>query len=235
MPVRFLREMLCLRLSNGRLRGKSCPSPARFDVLSHHRYSTGVPCRRALNSDGASIPDIGKLTKLLRTAERTGRALPRKRHRMWGTEVSYDSSPPDPDGVRTASARPLPRGGLLPALAPGVDTITWFQIRDQTAAPTYAASNQSGIYFNDGRSKPAQRTFRFPFVAERAGAGSLRVWGRAPVAGAVRIEQQTSSGWRLVRTVRATRHGTFLVRIGGRRAALRARVGGETSLSWRVK
>jgi hypothetical protein len=117
----------------------------------------------------------------------------------------------------------------------GVDTITWFQIRDQPPQPSYAASNQSGVYFADGRPKPAQRAFRFPFVAERAGRAALRVWGRAPLAGSLRIERRTASGWRLARTVRVPRHGTFFVRIAARgRTSLRARVDGETSLVWRV-
>jgi hypothetical protein len=234
MPARFVREMLCLRASRNRLQSTNCPEPARFDVLAHHPYSVGSPRRRALNADDVSIPDMGKLTRLLRAAERAGTLLPRKRHRLWVTEVSYDSSPPDPDGVPIERhARYLEEAFYL-LWRQGVDTITWFQIRDQPPHPSYAASNQSGIYFVDGRPKLAQRAFRFPFVAERAGGGSLRVWGRAPVAGSVRIERRTATGWRLMRIVRARRHGTFLVRITGRRPTLRARIGSQTSLSWRV-
>ena len=70
MPARFVRELLCLRRSRRRLRGTSCPAPARFDVLSHHPYSVGSPRRKALNADDVSIPDLGKLTRLLRAAER---------------------------------------------------------------------------------------------------------------------------------------------------------------------
>ena len=234
MPARFVREMLCLRRSRGRLlRTASCPSPARFDILAHHPYSVGSPTRKALNPDDVSIPDIGKLTTLLRAAERTGGALPRKRHRVWVTEVSYDSSPPDPQGVPVAQhARFLEQAFYL-LWKQGVDTITWFQIRDQAPLPSYAATVQSGIYFADGRPKPAQRAFRFPLVAERAGRTALRVWGRAPVAGRVRIERRAGTSWRLVRTVRATRHGTFFARIPARsRTSLRARVGSETSLTW---
>jgi hypothetical protein len=235
MPARFVRELLCLRRFKGRLvRTASCPSPARFDVLAHHPYSVGSPTRHALNDDDVSIPDIGKLTTLLRAAERTGGALPRKRHRMWVTEVSYDSSPPDPFGVPLAQhARFLEQAFYL-LWKQGVDTITWFQIRDGLPEPSYAATNQSGTYFVDGRAKPAQRAFRFPLVAERAGRSALRVWGRSPVAGSVRIERRVGSRWRLVRTVRAARHGTFVVRIAAPRGrtSVRARVDGETSLPW---
>ena len=37
-PARFVRGMLCL---NGR-KPAPCPSPAHFDALAHHPYSTGV-------------------------------------------------------------------------------------------------------------------------------------------------------------------------------------------------
>ncbi len=233
MPARFVRELLCQRRFRGKLRRTRCPSPARFDVLAHHPYSVGAPTREALNADDVSIPDIKKLTRILRAAERSHRALPRKRHRMWVTEVSYDSSPPDPQGVPLARhARYLEQAFYL-LWRQGVDTITWFQVRDQLPQPSYAASNQSGVYFADGRAKPAQRAFRFPLVAERAGRTILRVWGRSPVAGRLRIERRAGSAWKLVRTVAARRHGTFLVRITARgRTRLRARVGGETSLTW---
>ena len=184
MPARFVREMLCLRRSKGRLlRTATCPSPARFDILAHHPYSVGAPTRKALNDDDVSIPDIGKLTRLLRAAERTGGALPRKRHRMWVTEVSYDSSPPDPQGVPAAShARFLEQAFYL-LWKQGVDTITWFQIRDQLPDPSYAATVQSGIYFADGRAKRAQRAFRFPLVAERAVARVAARLGPRPGRG----------------------------------------------------
>jgi hypothetical protein len=234
MPARFVREMLCLRRFRGRLVGTaSCPSPAYFDILAHHPYSVGNPRRAALNPDDVSIPDIGKLTRLLRTAERTGGALPRKRHRMWVTEVSYDSSPPDPGGVPIARHARFLEEAFYLLWKQGVDTITWFQIRDQLPRPSYAATVQSGIYLADGRAKPAQRAFRFPLVAERASRAALRVWGRAPVAGSVRIERRAGARWLLVRTVRATRHGTFFARIATpTRMSLRARVGGETSVTW---
>jgi hypothetical protein len=235
-PARFWRELLCLRLSSGRLSRIGCSNPARFDVLAHHPYSIGRPRRRAINPDDVSIPDIGKLTKVLRKAESTGRALPRKRHPIWVTETSYDSRPPDPDGVPAAThARWLEEAFFL-LWRQGVDTITWFQIRDQLPEPSFAATNQSGVYLADGRAKLAARAFRFPLVAERASARSHRVWGRSPLAGNLVIERRpaTSSNWQRVRTLHAARGATFLLRIARKRAGerLRARIGSETSLTW---
>ena len=195
MPARFVREMLCLRRSKGRLlKTASCPSPARFDVLAHHPYSVGEPTRKALNDDDVSIPDIGKLTRLLRAAERTGGALPRKRHRVWATEVSYDSSPPDPQGIPAAQhARYLEQAFYL-LWKQGVDTITWFQIRDQLPNPSYAATNPVGDLLRrrprEGRaarvSLPARRRARRR--ARRCASG-----GGRPSRGSVRIERRAGS------------------------------------------
>lgn len=234
MPARFVREMLCLRRGKKRPPTSPCPQPARFDVLAHHPYSVGRPRRKALNADDVSIPDIGKLTRLLRAAERSGRALPRTRHPLWVTETSYDSSPPDPDGVpQTAHARYLQEAFYL-LWRQGVDTITWFQIRDQAPLPSFAATNQSGVYFGDGSPKPAAVAFRFPFVVERATRRRLRAWGRSPLAGQVRIERLRGGSWRALRSVRVQRNGIFLVLLPSKTAPdrLRARVAGETSLTW---
>jgi hypothetical protein len=203
-------------------------------VLAHHPYSVGQPRRKALNADDVSIPDVVKLTRLLRTAERSGRALPRKRHPVWVTETSYDSSPPDPDGVPEATqARWLAEAFYL-LWRQGVDTITWFQVHDQLPEPSFAASNQSGVYLADGRAKLAATAFRFPLVAERATSTSHRVWGRSPIAGTVTIERQSGTRWQAVRTVRVGRGATFLLRIARKSAGerLRARIGAETSLTW---
>jgi hypothetical protein len=235
MPARFVRSLLCLHEDGaGRLRSLNCRDPARFDVLAHHPYSVGSPARRALNDDDVSIPDIGKLTRLLRAAERGGGALPRERHQVWVTEVSYDSSPPDPDGVPLATHARFLAQTLLELWSQGVGAVFWFQVADQAPQPSYAATNQSGVYFRDGRPKPALRAFRFPLAA-RAEGSVLAVWGRAPVAGDVRIERRTTAGWTMVRTLPAASGSTFQARIPRRGTkALRARVGGLSSLAWQT-
>jgi hypothetical protein len=233
-PARFWRDLLCLRRSGGRVRTTKCNGPARFDVLAHHPYSVGRPQRTALNADDVSIPDIGKLTRLLRLAERTHRALPHEHHPIWVTETSYDSRPPDPDGVAEATqARWLEQAFYL-LWKQHVSTITWFQIRDAEPVPSYAATNQSGTYLRDGRAKLAATAFRFPLVAERSGRARLRVWGRSPRAGVVTIEHRSGSTWRALRTLRVARNATFAVRVrrDRPRTRLRARIGDDTSLTW---
>jgi hypothetical protein len=204
MPVLFWRDVL--------------KRTARFDALSHHPYSVGGPTRHALNGSDISIPDLGKLRALLRHAH--------KKARLWVTEVSYDSSPPDPHGVPAAThARWLEQAFAI-LWREGVDTITWFQVRDQAPRPSYAASNQSGVFLRDGRAKPAATAFRFPFVASRR-----RVWTRAPVAGTLRIERDG----RTVRTVRVRAGQVLDIGLRSQRGArLRGAIGSLRSLAWRV-
>jgi hypothetical protein len=237
MPVHFVRELLCLRRGRrNTLRRLPCAEPARFDILSHHPYSVGAPSRRALNADDASLPDLGKLTRLMRVAERSGRLLPRKRHKLWVTEVSYDSSPPDPDGVPVARhARYLEEAFYL-LWRQGVDTVTWYLIRDLLPSPSFSKSNQSGVFFRDGRPKPAATAFRFPLVARRARRGRIQIWGRSPSGGTVVIQRGSGPRWRTAKALRVRRHGVFTASIRATGAkSFRARIGGERSLVWRVR
>jgi hypothetical protein len=205
MPVIFWRNLLKRR--------------ARFDVLAHHPYSVGGPTRHALNAADVSIPDMGKLRRLLQRAH--------KRARMWVTEVSYDSRPPDPDGVPVQTqARWLEHAFELLWRA-GVDTVVWFQIRDQEPVPSYAATNQSGVFFRDGRPKPSATAFRFPFVA-----GGDQVWTRAPLTGTLKIQRNG----RTVRSIHVhAGHVLLLHHLSTPRGArLRGVMGSLRSLPWRV-
>jgi len=237
MPARFVRELLCLRRGRGRaLLRLRCPAPARFDVLSHHPYTAGAPSRAALNADDVAVVDLGKLKRLLRAAERSGRALPRKRHRLWVTEFAYDSSPPDPDGVPLARQARFLQESFYLLWRQGVDTIMWFLVRDTLPRPSFAVTRQSGVFFRDGRRKPAATAFRFPLVAQRAGRNAVRVWGRSPLAGTVTIERRSGSRWRAAKALRVRRRGVFTARIpAGAARSFRARVGAERSLVWLLR
>lgn len=217
-PARFVRELLCV----GRAR---CSSRPRFDVLSHHPYSVGRPRRRALNRDDVSIPDLGKLRRLLRAARRE-REIPRT-PRLWVTEVSYDSSPPDPDGVPAARHARWVAETLYLLWRQGASAVVWLQIRDSPPTPSYAASYQSGMFLRDGRAKPAARAFRFPLVVDRG-----RAWGKAPAAGRLVIERRSGGRWRRAAAL-DVRAGQVFRRRVARGSAYRARVGDQVSVTWR--
>jgi hypothetical protein len=235
MPALFWRDVFCLQEVAGHLRGASCPDPAHFDVFAHHPYSVGPPTTSALNADDVSIPDLGKLTSLLRAAERTGRALPRVRHPLWITEVSYNSYPPDPGGVPINEHAHWLEQTLEELWRQGAQLVIWNQIGDQAPVPSYGTTNQSGVYYLDGRPKPALRAFRFPLVAWRAGKSAVDVWGRTPVSGRLVVEQRIGSAWKTVRALSAQARATFLTQFSDPAGvSLRAQIGGQTSLIWHL-
>jgi len=235
MPARFVRDLLCLRQAGGALHGTGCGDPAHFDVLAHHPYSVGDPDTAALNDDDVSIPDLGKLTRLLRAAERSGGALPRVRHPLWVTEVGYNTKPPNPYGVPAALAAQWTARTLRLLWGEGVALVCWNTIVDQPPVPSYLMTSQSGVYYLDGRPKPTLRAFRFPFVASRLGPARVELWGRAPQAGRLVLERRRGARWSTARTLGVDAHGVFLVRVraaGG--AVWRARLGRQTSIAWRL-
>lgn len=235
MPARFVRDLLCVRQTSRGLRGTGCRDPALFDALAHHPYSVGAPNTIALNPDDASIPDLGKLGRILRVAERTGGALPHRRHSLWVTETGYNTRPPNPAGVPVGQDARWLEWTLRLLWSEGVDVVTWRSIVDQPPAPDYASSAQSGIYFITGRPKPAMTAFRFPFVVFRERGGRGSAWGRAPSAGTIVIERHTKGGWVTVQELHVALHEVFTTSIPvGRGATLRAVIGGLASLSWSV-
>jgi hypothetical protein len=227
-PARFDRELFCVSAG-------ACSDPAKFDVLSHHPYSVGGPNRKALNADDVLVPDLGKLVKPLRRAERAGRVGGARRHAVWVTELSWDSSPPDPRGVPAQEQARWLEESLYVLWRSGVDTVTWFLARDQAPTPSYGDTYQSGVFLRDGTPKPSATAFAFPFVAETLGGGKVRLWGKAPAAGRVVVQRRAGSRWVTIATFRASAPGrvftaTVRLRPG---AQLRARAGGATSLVWR--
>jgi hypothetical protein len=234
-PAAFLRAVLCL---TPKLRRTSCGKAGkpRFDVLAHHPYSVNGPFADALNPDDVSVPDIGrKLIKPLRSAERLGLLGSKRRRRVWVTEISWDSSPPDPDGVPSATYARWVAEAFYVLARQGIDTVTWFQVRDSPPGPGgYSASNQSGMLLVDGRPKRSATAFRFPLVAVRQARRTI-VWAVAPASGTLVIERKAASGWIPLLT-RPARHGAIV----SERAALavgtrvRARQGTALSLTVRV-
>jgi hypothetical protein len=204
MPVIFWRSLLSKR--------------ARFDALSHHPYSVGGPTRHALNSADVSIPDLGKLKRLLTRAH--------KKARLWVTEVSYDSSPPDPQGVPAATHARWVAQTLEILWREGVDTVTWFQIGDQAPQPSYAATSQSGVFLRDGTPKRAATAFRFPLVASKTS-----VWTRVPAGGTLVIQRNG----RTVRSLHVAAHQVVVLKLRSKRGdRVLAVVGAERSLEWRI-
>ncbi|MGN6372917.1 MAG: hypothetical protein ACTHM1_07985 [Solirubrobacteraceae bacterium] len=233
-PAQFVRNLLCLDESGTRAR--RCSDPARFDILDHHPYSVQGPFFRALNRDDVAIADLPKLIGPLRRAERLHTISGAHHHQVWVTELSWDSSPPDPHGVPAETQARWLEQSLALLWREGVSTAMWYLIVDAPPVPSYAASYQSGVYLIDGRPKPSATAFRFPFVLVGAVRRSrARFWGRAPVAGTVAIEARTHSHWKPLRSLAPGGGGVFELTLSVHRGEqLRARQAGETSLPWSV-
>jgi hypothetical protein len=92
-------------------------------------------------------------------------------------DPAYDFSRADA-AIRAASARGLRVLASLRSTALRWPSATLGASRTQPSRASCCcpgATSQSGVYFRDGRSKPALRAFRFPLVAKRTGASSVRV------------------------------------------------------------
>jgi hypothetical protein len=228
-PVSFLRKLLCLR--GVALKRVRCSHPARFDAIDHHPYATGSPTQHALLAENAAIPDLGKLTRIVRAAQRERTVRPVGAKSVWVTELSWDSRPPDPDGVPEARRARWLQDALYSLWSQGATTICWFLLRDQPPAPSYDRTYQSGLYYVDGRPKRSAAAFRFPFVVQRAGRG-VRVWGRSPASGPVTLERRRDGRWSEIAVLHTGSDAVFRARVAAPVAAvLRARAGTVVTLS----
>jgi hypothetical protein len=223
-PVLFWRELLCLH--GAALRPERCQSPAHLDAIDHHPYSL-TPTGHAFAANDVSVPDIGRLQRILRSAERTRRVLPRGGKPIWVTEIDWDSNPPDRSSpISIAKQARYLDLAFYQLWRQGVSHVLWFILQDIS----YKSLAGSGLYFASGAAKPSATAFHFPFVAVNAGHGMLTLWGRAPRAGNVTIQRASGHGWRLLAHLTTTRGGVFYARRRlGTRLVLRAAQGALTS------
>jgi hypothetical protein len=228
-PALFAREMLCLQ--GQALKPQSCPSPAHFDALAIDPYEVGGPTTHAYAADDVSAPDLGKLTRIMNKAAAVGTALPRAHKQLWVTEFGYESRPPNPKAVSLAIQARWTAQVLYIFWTEGVSTAVWYQIRDPTA--TFSSIDYyTGLYFFNGRPKPAAEAFRFPFVVLPAGR-KVRAWGISPRSGRLTVQYQRGRSWRTLFRVRVGAGGTFVRNISPRlHGKFRAVVGGESSVVW---
>jgi len=239
-PAYFTRALLCV---SGRRRPRPvrCSGgPVRFDSLAHHPYPGGSDRRKAFNPDDVVVPDLGKLTRPLRAALRAGKVRPRRSKQLWATEISWDSSPPDPRGVPLNRHARYVQGAFYTLWRQGTDVVTWFRLRDEARGRGFEFGLQSGIFFRGStvaadQPKPLSfRAFRFPFTAYRR-RGVAQLWGLTPGAGRVVIERRRGRAWRRYAALRARGNRLFFSKRRIRKGTvLRARQGSETSLSWRI-
>jgi len=217
-PMRFTRELLCMRGHNRpRPTSGDCGGGVNFDIYDIHPYTTGSPAHEGGVND-VQLGDLRKLTTLLRAADRAGRINSQFEHTpLWITEISWDSSPPDPGGLPFKVLNRWTAEALFRAWQAGVSDVFWFSLRDFKPDPDLRPheSLESGLFFRGGTlaqdvPKPNMYAFRFPFVAYPREKG-LRFWGRTPSSGPgkVRIQVRRGKRWRTVSVTQADSVGIF--------------------------
>jgi hypothetical protein len=156
--------------------------------------------------------------------------LPHIHHSLWVTEVSYNSSPPAPGGLPLGTQAKWLAETFAELWRQGASVVFWYQIVDQ---PLYPGAAEAGLFFVDGRPKPALAAFGFPLAAWRVGRSAVEVWGRSPAGGRLVVQRLVGSTWKPVRTLRQGAGSTFATQIAAAGpVTLRARVGASTSLVW---
>jgi hypothetical protein len=238
-PALWWRDVFCLQGRTALKKVRCSGSPAHFDVLAHHPYPIGPPRRHSPNPDDVVIADMNRLSKPLSVAVKKGTVAPRGKKQLWATELSWDTKPPDPNGIPEHLEATYMEGAFEELWSEGVTAVIWFNMRDQAPDPDYASTLQSGIYFRgdtiaDDIKKISFTSYSFPFTAYLK-KGRAQLWGLAPVAGDVTIQAQRGSSWTTVAHVssRSDRLFTGSVKLAAG-TTVRAVQGGATSLSWKV-
>jgi len=233
-PLTFDRYLFCLASSPG------CPGRSDFDVLDHHPYEfNGAPDQPARLKDDVTVPDIWRLTQLVRSGVSRGTIQPATHKGMWITEIGWDSRPNAPSSDTAAvslqtQARYVPWAEYV-LWRQGVQTILWEEIRDAAPNSPYTFQN-TGMYFYNGNAKPASANYRFPFYVRRLSSSSVLAWQLPPISGSLAISKKTSSGaWKPLARFNVIAGHVFTTALhirGG--AVLRARVGKLISVPYSV-
>ncbi|MEV4420641.1 hypothetical protein AB0L40_11805 [Patulibacter sp. NPDC049589] len=230
-PVAFLRSALCL----DRALKKTCSDVTRADTFSLHPYAVDRPSRSAYDADDATVPDLSRITTVLKAA-RAARTVGPKLPRTWVTEVSYDSSPPDPKGIPLATRARYISEVMWRTWRAGAEKVIWYLMRDDAPTPSFASTYQSGIFYRDGRRKSDARAFRFPLLVTGSNAKRMNVWLRTPSAGTTAVQVRRGGKWATVNKGKLPVNGVASVKVPRSEVtAVRAISGKATSYVWTVK
>jgi hypothetical protein len=251
-PMRFARELLCMKGKTNPKPVKGCEGGVRFDAFDIHPYSTGGPTREGRPND-VMIGSLPRLQTLLKAADKAGHVQGQfKRTQLWITEFSWDSNPPDPKGLPMGILTQWVGEALHKAWASGVTKFFWYSLRDQPLGGG-EGTVQSGLYFRAGelandQPKEVLVSFRFPFVAFARQAhgkkhpGGLEYWGRTPSSspGTVILEAFSKGSWQPLARVKADNVGIFRGKLNSRygrnkKGAVRAVFANHSSVPFPMK
>ena len=251
-PLTFMEKVLCVsekrvkkvlkrKVTHVWTYKSACKTRVQFDVWSQHPYTEGGPSVTARFRGDVPLGNMSDMLAVLNTAIRANHVAAGSGARLWVTEFSWDSNPPDPKGVPAQLEARWVSQALYQSWRTGVSLFAWFLVRDQPMSNSFY---QSGLYTISksnpanvtlDKAKPALTAFRFPFVALPTSKTSISVWGRTPgsKAGKVQIQRNSGGAWKLVKTLNANRYGIFQARIPrpAKTTYLRARLANGSDIS----
>ena len=154
---------------------------------------------------------MGKIARLVHTADRLHTDAPAIRHSIWVTEWGWFTNPPNTQvGDSPAVAARYVAYSMYEMWKNGVSTVIWQTVRDLPVNDPIGG----GLYTSTGQPKLTLQAFAFPVIASVTHGRGL-VWGRVPVSHRVRVSIQHAVGhrWRRLATTTSGRDGVFSIRI----------------------
>lgn len=244
-PYAFWREVLCLKGKRKLREKKGCAKGkkrATFDIFAHNAINaqgTGPAAKSGHRDDGVPS-NFGVLKRMIRTAEKKNTLLPKKgKHQGWSTETWYESNPPDKRAVGLIQQARYMEQALYVLWKQGARAVFFLQIRDNPYDPNLPslANFQTGVYFINDQPKPSLKAVQFPFVVDRKTKRSALIWGKSPSKGKLVVQEKKGKKFKRVTSLKAKRGKVFTkrIRLKGKGHVLRATVGGQTSLTWKLK
>ncbi len=239
-PLTFDEALFCVTAKDKPL--SRCANPVHFDAFGTNPYDPfGMPspcgkktlCGPTWSAPGGdmSIADVSKLTAALNAAVKAHKVLPASKKWGFATEVAWDQQPLDRQGIPQATAALWQEQAYYILSRAGVTNILWWQLADRS--PFDGWPDDSGEYLASGKAKPSATAFHFPFVTNRLTSSKVQIWGRAPQAGEMLIEQRYDGTWVTVAKFRVAALEVFQANLALKGAgSFRARLGSNTSLTW---
>jgi hypothetical protein len=228
-PIVFLKSLLCLD------RGRCKQKPHLDAVSAHPLNTTRSPKYRPRNKNDIQAANFRTVKKVLKKAQRKHKVVPRGRHPVWVTEAGIFSDPPNPLGPPVQKQARWLEQTLYLLWKQGASVVLNLQIRDPEYHPRGNPRSQytTGVFFNDGRVKPAFDAWRFPFVTHRISKKKVKAWGKSPAGGKLKIEREKHGHWQTIKKLKTRAGAVFHTKLRVRgQAKLRAEVGDLQSLAW---
>ncbi len=201
-PKKFIRELFCLnaagrRYTGSAARARQCKTLSKigdwnYTAWAHHPYTKELaPTKRDRHRDSITMANVAELSALLdQVGARTGHVSADRNPTMM-TEFGYETDPPDPfSGVSLAEqAEYINVGDHLAYRDPMVLANTQFLLRDVDPVAGVPRSSkrawfgyQSGLFFRDGKPKPAGFAYLLPFTltgstTDASGNPATGMWG----------------------------------------------------------